>query len=80
MITAKINVSKIDKNRLYKGEKGVYLDVVLVPTPNSEFQDYLIKQNTTKEEREKGVELPIIGGAKNFSNQLSDKEKDDLPF
>lgn len=80
MITVKINVSKIDKERLYKGEKGVYLDLVLMPTPNSEYNDYLVKQNTTKEERERGIELPIIGGAKEFNSQLSDEEKDDLPF
>jgi len=80
MITAKINVSKIDKNRLFKGEKGIYLDVILIPTPNSEYQDYLIKQSITKEEREAGLEMPIIGGAKNFTTQLSDEEKSDLPF
>lgn len=80
MITVKINLSKIDKDRLFKGEKGIYLDLVLIPTPNSEYQDYLVKQNTTKEEREQGIELPIVGGAKNFSTKLSDEEKTDLPF
>lgn len=80
MITVKVNVSKIDKNRLFKGEKGVYLDLVLIETPNSEYQDFLVKQNTTKDEREKGIELPIIGGAKNFSGKLSAEEQDDLPF
>ena len=80
MITAKINLSKVDKGRLYKGEKGIYLDVVLFETPNSEFNNYCIKQSISKEEREKGVDLPIIGGAKNFQGTLSESEKDDLPF
>lgn len=80
MITAKINVAKIDKNRLYKGEKGTYLDIILIETPNSEYQDYLIKQSQTKEEREQGLELPIIGGGKNLAGKLTEKEKNDLPF
>ena len=32
IITARIDVQKIDKSRLYKGKKGTYLDIVLIPT------------------------------------------------
>lgn len=80
MIAVKINLSKIDKNRLYKGEKGIYLDVVMFETPNSEYNDWIVKQSISKEEREKGVELPICGGGKNHETQLSEEEKTDLPF
>ncbi len=65
MITAKINVSKIDKARLFKGEKGTYLDIVLVETPDSQYgDDYVIYQSVSKEEREKGVKGAILGNGK----------------
>lgn len=80
MITLKINLSKIEKEKLYKGEKGIYLDLVMFETPNNEFNDYIIKQSITKEEREQGKEMPICGGGKNYNPELSEKEKSDLPF
>lgn len=65
MITGKINCSKIDKTRLFKGEKGTYLDVVLIETPNDQHgNDYMIVQGVTKEEREKGIRGAILGNAK----------------
>ncbi len=87
IIRARINVKKINKDRLYKGEKGVYLDVVLVPTPNSEFADYMIVESVTKEEREKDVKGNILGNAKELtpSNETTPWVQDvtpieDLPF
>ncbi len=65
MITAKINVTKIAKERLFKGEKGTYLDLVLVETPDSQYgDDYVIYQSVSKEEREKGVKGAILGNGK----------------
>lgn len=64
MLTAKINVTKIDKKRLFAGKQGTYLDLVFIPTPDSEFGDYMIKQQCTKEEREAKVQMPILGNAK----------------
>jgi len=64
MITLKIDVLKIDKDRLYKGEKGTYLSCVLIPTPNSEYGDYMIVESVTKEERESGTKGTILGNAK----------------
>jgi hypothetical protein len=65
MIKLKINVLAVDKNRLYKGAKGTYLDCVLIETKNNQFgDDYMIAQEVTKEEREKGVKGPILGNAK----------------
>lgn len=66
MIKLKINVSKIDKARLFKGEKGTYLDCVLIDTPDGKYGDYMIVQEVTKEERQSGVKGTIIGNAKNF--------------
>ena len=62
IITLKINVTLIEKARLFKGEKGTYLDLVLIPTPNNQYGDYMIKQSVKKEERD--VKMPILGNAK----------------
>lgn len=64
LITARIDVTKLDKSRLYKGEKGTYLNVILIPTPGGEYGDWMIKEDMTKEEREGGLQLPILGNAK----------------
>lgn len=69
MITAKIDVTKIQKERLYKGSKGTYLDIALIPTPNSEYGDFMIVQSVSKEERDKGVRGPILGNAKNMQSR-----------
>lgn len=64
-ILCKINVSKIEKNRLFKGEKGTYLDCALVPSTNNQYgDDFMIVQSVSKEERQQGVKGPIIGNAK----------------
>ena len=66
MITANINFDLIDTKRLFKGQKGRYLDLVLIETPDGKYGDYMVKQGLTKEEREAGVKMPILGNAKNF--------------
>lgn len=53
---AKIDVSKVDKSRLFKGEKGTYLDLVLIETPNSKYGSHMIKQSAPK-----GTDMPILG-------------------
>lgn len=64
-ITAKINVSKVDKSKLYHGEKGVYLDLVLVETPDSPYgDDYMVVQGVSKDDRLAGVKGAILGNAK----------------
>ena len=86
MITLKIDVSKIDKAKLFKGEKGIYLNAVLIETPSSEYSDFMIVQETTKEEREAGIKGNILGNAKELKFEkrepelLSEEEQDDLPF
>lgn len=90
MITGKINVLAIDKARLFQGEKGKYLDIVLIETPNSQYgDDYMIVQSVTKEEREKGVKGPILGNAKIVGGKQAPKpaapstppdDPDQVPF
>lgn len=86
MLTLKLDVSKIDKAKLFKGEKGIYLDAVLIETPNSEFSDFMIVQNATKEEREAGIKGAILGNAKEIKfdkkepEPLTKEDQDNLPF
>lgn len=64
MITLKIDVTKISKDRLFIGKKGTYLDAVLIETPQSEYGDYMIVESITKEEREAGHKGKVLGNAK----------------
>lgn len=75
MITAKIDVTKIDKTRLFKGKPGkdgkcpMYLDLALIETAPTDFGDWrddqthMIVQSVSKEERAKGITGPILGNA-----------------
>jgi hypothetical protein len=65
-IKLKIDVKKINKERLYKGQKGTYLNAVLFLSQHTD--DYgnhgMIVEDITKEERDAGVKGDIIGNAK----------------
>lgn len=74
MITGKIDVSKIDKSKLFKGEKGTYLDIILIETPNGQYGDYMIAQSVSKEERAAGVKGAILGNAKNLNSGSSPQQ------
>jgi hypothetical protein len=85
VISLKIDVSKIDKSKLFKGEKGTYLDAVVFL--NDEKDQYgnngMITQSVSKEEREKGGKGVILGNAKivsQLSNQQVKEAISDLPF
>ena len=84
-INLKIDVTKIDKERLFKGKKGTYLDAVLMF--DSEDDRYgnngMIVQSVSKEEREAGTRGNILGNAKDLTRNepLPDVNDDnDLPF
>lgn len=93
IIAIKIDVTKIDKERLYKGSKGTYLDMVLFL--NDEADQYgqhgMITQSVSKEERESGVKGAILGNVKVISTDQpkppqkvskadTEPQEDDLPF
>lgn len=71
ILTVKVDVTLIDKARLFTGKTNAqghtpkYADLVLVPRkePGKFGDTHIVKQSITKEEREKGVEMPIIGNA-----------------
>lgn len=68
LVSIKIDLSKIDENRVFHSQKtgARYLDItgVLTDTPDQYENNGFVKQNTTKEEREAGVKLPIVGNFK----------------
>lgn len=61
MIVLKIDVTKIDKDNLFVGQKGKYLDAALHDKPNDHGDDGFITQSVSKEKRAAGVKGPIIG-------------------
>jgi hypothetical protein len=67
IISAKLNVSAIDKTKLFKGEKGTYLDITLLENRDGTDQygnDFMVVQDLGKEARERGEKGPILGNAK----------------
>jgi hypothetical protein len=68
-VNLKINVSEIDKARLFKGQKGVYLDATVF-IDIDQVDDYgnngMITQNVSKEEKQQGVKGNILGNCKVF--------------
>jgi len=73
-VSIKVDVSKIDKARLYKGEKGTYLSLTtFIDTDNADQYDNngFISQDTSKEERAQGVQTPILGNVKVFYKEDS---------
>lgn len=87
-IGAKLNVMKINKEKLFKGEKGVYLDITLIETPNGKYGDWMVVQSQTKEEYDNGGKAPILGNGKNMgggggspsSGSAPSISSDDLPY
>ena len=64
-----IDVTKLDKSRFYKGKKGTYakLTCFVDTEETSQYGDNgTITQELSKEDRDNGIKLPIIGNAKVF--------------
>lgn len=90
-LSVRIDVTKIEKERLYKGSKGTYLDLTtFVDTDEVDQYDNngFISQSVDKEEREQGVKTPILGNVKVFFTDGSDQPivqqatqiTEDIPF
>lgn len=85
LINAKINVTKIDKAKLFKGKKGTYLDITLIETPGGKYGDWMIVQDNKKEDQGQAT---ILGNGKNRNwgensgakNDSAPVTSDDLPY
>ncbi len=77
-ISIKIDVTKIDKSRLFKGEKGTYLDLttfVELDEQDKFGNNGFIAQSQTKEEREAKVKPPeILGNCKVFYKGATEEQ------
>lgn len=76
IIKLKIDVTKLDKERFFKGSKGTYADLVIREVEPGEYGDtHIVSQDLTKEEREqnkvlpadKKKRMPIIGNGRAFT-------------
>lgn len=68
-IEIKIDVTKIDKNRIHVGQKGKYIDLTtfIDTEKDGKYGDHgFISQKVSKEEREQGIQTPILGNCKVF--------------
>jgi hypothetical protein len=95
-LSVKIDVTKIDKKRLYAGKKGTYLDLTtfINTDETNEYGDHgFISQSLDKEERDQGLQTPILGNVKVFYTDQApqapqapqqapqqDNFDDDIPF
>ena len=84
MISASINVAKIDKSKLIDGKKGKYLNLTiwLNDEPDQFGNDVSIQQSLTKEERESGAEKIYLGNGKlNVKDNAPQAvDSSDIPF
>jgi len=92
IVRLKIDVTKIDKGRLFQGKKGTYLDatVFLNDEPGQYGDHGMITQDVSKEEREAGTKGAILGNATIFKvmdddrpaakPEPDDENMDDIPF
>ena len=94
-ISASIDVSKIDKTKLIKGEKGTYLNITAFVNLDEKDQydnNGMITQSVTADERDAGTRGVILGNSRVFYTGESSKpessskkevvveEEADLPF
>ncbi len=66
-ISLSIDVTQIDKARLVKGKKGIYLDLktfIDIDKPNEHGNIGFVTQSITKEESDRGKQMPILGNVK----------------
>jgi len=76
VLTLKVNLDKIDLEHTVKGKLGRWCDMVLIETPESQWNDFMLVQDIGKELRDKGERGPILGngivfkGTRNHTREL----------
>lgn len=77
-VNLKIDVTKIDKARLFRGQKGTYLDAtVFIDIDNKDQYDNngMITQSVSKEEKEQGVKGNILGNVQVFWREYNNAKQ-----
>ncbi len=83
--TASLNLSKIDKDKLFTGKNGKYVNVVIWFNPEVDQygNDFAVQQSASKEEREAGWRGNYLGNGKYVEmggQTISKEEQDKLDF
>ena len=81
-ISVRIDVSKIDKSKLFKGAKGTYLDVTSFIDTDEKDQygnNGMATQSVSEDERKEGVRGEILGNTKVFYNDRNNAPKEQPP-
>ena len=81
-VSLKIDVTKIDKARLFKGAKGTYLDATVFIDVDNEDQygnNGMITQSVTKDERDARTKGEILGNSKVFMKKTSQQQPQAAP-
>lgn len=77
-LSLKINVSQIDKMRLFSGQKGKYLDCTIF-VDLDQLDQYgnsgMITQDVTKEEKAQGIKGNILGNGKVFWKEATQAQQ-----
>lgn len=70
MIKVKLNLSKINKDRIFTSEKGnKFLNIILKETPGGQYGDWIVTEDVKKEDRENGIKGNILGNGKNWGSK-----------
>ena len=90
IINVKVDVTKLDKSKFYKGEKGTYANLTIAENKDGVGQygdTHYVFESQSKEERESGEAKNYVGNGKEFvfgdQPQMATAEPsvdEDLPF
>ena len=89
IINIKVDVTKLDKNKFFKGKKGTYANITVAENMDgeSEYGDtHYVFESQSKEERDAKTPKNYLGNGKEFVfnsngvNQTTETVDDDLPF
>ena len=81
-LNIKIDVTKIDKARLFKGQKGKYLDATIFVDLDQKDQygnNGMITQDVSKDEKAQGVKGNILGNGTIFWSDNSAPQQQQQP-
>ena len=77
IIKCRIDVSKINKSKIYNGDKGKWYDFTLIEN-RTQYSDWMITEETTTDERKAGKKGTILGNGKN--REPKPETKPDVPY
>ncbi|GAI90853.1 unnamed protein product [marine sediment metagenome] len=81
-VEIKIDVTKLDKIKFFKGEKGTYCTMTTfidVDIKDQYGNNGFITQSLTKEERQNNIQAPIIGNNRVFFNDSVSQPEQPAP-